>query len=48
MKKSIVVFVGTIVMAVVAHSQNIIDHSPAGFDIVRENISHETSNHKFE
>src|ERR1043166_3555550 len=40
MKKSIVVFICTIVMAVVANSQHIIDHSPAGFDIMRENISH--------
>ncbi len=38
--KSIVVFICTIVMAVAANSQSIIDHSPAGFDIVRENISH--------
>ena len=40
MKKSIVVLVATIVMAVVACSQNIIDHSPPGFDVVREGISY--------
>ena len=40
MKKSIVVFVATIVMAVVARSQNIVDHSPPGFDAMREGISH--------